>query len=92
MKWGIHPEGERKVGEWALNELSTTFSILIEGEFLLWFKVDGEVREVHLKDRGDYVIWDPGVGHTWEAPVDCVVLTIRCPSVDGDQVRTDKTD
>ena len=86
VKWGIHPKGERKVGEWALNEVSTSISILIEGEFLLWFKVGGEVREVRLKDRGDYVIWDPGVAHSWQAPIDCIILTMRCPSVERDQL------
>ena len=86
MKWGTHPKGERKTGRWAVNKVSTTLSMLLEGEFIIWLRVDGKVREVRLKKRGDYVIWGAGVAHSWEAPEDCIILTVRCPSVAGDQV------
>lgn len=87
MKWGIHPKGERKVGEWALNERATTLSMLIEGSFIIWLRIDGEEREVRFRERGDYLIWDSGVPHCWEAPEDCIILTVRSPSIEGDQVK-----
>ena len=92
MKWGIHPKGERKTGEWAFNKVSTTLSILLKGEFIIWFRIKGEVHEARLQERGDYVIWDAGVAHTWEAQSNCVVLTIRCPSVEGDHMNADAGD
>lgn len=92
MKWGVHRKGERKTGSWAVNAVSTTLTILIDGEgFNLRFRVAGVEREARLRKRGDYVIWDAGVAHTWHAPSDCIVLTVRCPSVAADQVASGET-
>ena len=32
------------------------------------------------------VLWEPGVEHRWEAFEDCIVLSVRCPSVPDDQI------
>ncbi len=85
VKWGVHQKGDRKVGEWTSNEVSSTISILIEGTFNLWFKVNGEVVEVPLRKIGDYAIWNALIPHTWEALADCVILTVRAPSINNDQ-------
>jgi hypothetical protein len=87
LKWGVHPKGEREEHGWVANKTSTTFSVLIEGTFLLRMRAGNRIQEILLKERGDYVIWKPGVEHTWEAPSDCIILSIRCPSVPDDQVR-----
>lgn len=34
-----------------------------------------------LKEPGDYVVWDEGVAHQWEALGDATVLTVRWPSL-----------
>jgi hypothetical protein len=32
-------------------------------------------------ESGDYVVWAPGVSHTYRAEVDSVVITVRWPSL-----------
>jgi quercetin dioxygenase-like cupin family protein len=41
---------------------------------------------VPLTRPGDYVVWGPGVDHSWRAEQDAVVLTVRWPSVPGFRV------
>ncbi|GAB0494382.1 hypothetical protein MMPV_005675 [Pyropia vietnamensis] len=43
-------------------------------------------RVVDLVNEGDYVLWAPGVAHTWVAVEDSAVVTVRWPSLGGDQV------
>lgn len=43
-------------------------------------------RVVDLVKEGDYVLWAPGVAHTWVAVEDSAVVTVRWPSLGGDQV------
>ena len=45
---------------------------------------DLESREVLLSKEGDYVLWEPGVPHLWQAETPAVVVTVRWPSVPGD--------
>ena len=33
-----------------------------------------------LDTPGDYVVWGPGIDHTWIAEADSTMLTIRWPS------------
>lgn len=86
VKWGVHAKGERRVMGWAAYKTSTTISVLIEGVFLVTVRVDAKTHDVLLQERGDYYILSPMVEHTWEAITDCVVLTVRCPSVAGDLI------
>lgn len=87
LKWGVHPRGERRADSWVSYRTATTIAILIEGEILIRVRAAGEATDVHLKARGDYVIVPPGVDHTWQALTDCVVLTVRTPSIAGDAIR-----
>jgi len=86
LKWGVHPKGEREEHGWVANKTSTTFSMLVEGRFLIRMRRGDQIEEVRLEERGDYVMWEPGVEHSWEAPEDCIILSVRCPSVPDDQV------
>ncbi|MBW4604649.1 MAG: signal peptidase I [Calothrix sp. FI2-JRJ7] len=81
VKWAVHFEGDNR-SEWAVNNEATTLSILINGRFRLEF----EDRKIVLSCEGDYVLWRPGVSHTWEAESDCTILTVRWPSKAGDSV------
>lgn len=81
VKWAVHKAGDSRK-EWAVNNEATTLSILIKGQFRLTF----EDREILLSHEGDYVLWCPGVGHTWVAESDCTILTVRWPSLSGDSV------
>jgi quercetin dioxygenase-like cupin family protein len=76
VKWGVHAAGERRAG-WTAGERRTTMVILIEGRH----RVDLTVGSVVLAKRGDYVVWGPGIDHTWEAERDSTVLTVRWPSL-----------
>jgi hypothetical protein len=86
LKWGVHPRGEREQHGWVSNETCTTFSILLEGSFRIDLRQGERVDRVVLERRGDYVICAPGIEHRWEAPEDCIVLTVRLPSVADDQI------
>ena len=81
LKWGIHPEGEKRSHPWATGH-GTTISVLIEGSLKITFPVEGAQEEVTLRTKGDYVIFGPEVVHSWEALSDAIVLTVRFPSVE----------
>ncbi len=75
VKWGIHSAGEERAS-WQDSETRTTVLLLVEGRFRIELS-DG----VHVLVRpGDYAMWGPGVGHSWRAEQDSVVVTIRWPS------------
>lgn len=76
VKWGVHPADERR-REWTTGESRSTMLMLIEGRFRLELSTGTHV----LAKRGDYVVWGPGVDHTWHAEETSVVLTVRSPSV-----------
>lgn len=89
IKWGIHAAGERNAGSFVANQRATTVSILVAGHFRLNFR-DREdssaINSVDLTEPGQYALWHPGVEHDWQAITDCTVITIRWPSLAGDQV------
>ncbi|MBV9286852.1 MAG: hypothetical protein JO288_03350 [Hyphomicrobiales bacterium] len=81
LKWGVHPDGDKRVRPWA-NGNGTTISVLIEGSLRVTFHLHGTQEELTLKTRGDYVIFGPDVVHSWEAMGDTIVLSMRFPSVE----------
>jgi hypothetical protein len=81
LKWGIHPDGERRAHAWA-NGNGTTVSILIRGSLRVTFHVGARPQVVHLEKHGDYIIFGPQIVHSWEAIGDTLVLSIRFPSVE----------
>lgn len=81
VKWGIHPDGERRPRPWA-NGHATTISVLIHGCLRVTFDVGDTPRLVTLQKEGDYIIFAPETVHSWEAIGDTVVLSVRFPSVD----------
>jgi quercetin dioxygenase-like cupin family protein len=75
VKWGVHPAGDRRP-EWTSNEYRTTLVMLVQGVF----RVDLTGGSRILAEQGDYVLWGPGINHTWQALDDAVVITVRWPS------------
>lgn len=75
IKWGVHRAGEERVSRQEA-EHRTTVVLLVAGRFELIL----DTGPVLLDDQGDYVMWGPGIGHSWRADEDSVVLTIRWPS------------
>jgi hypothetical protein len=77
VKWGIHPEGDRRP-QWVADERRSALIMLISGRFHL--ELPG--RSVVLAKQGDYAVFH-GVSHTWHAEEASIVVTVRWPSVPG---------
>lgn len=82
-KFTFNPTGKRKA-HYAVNKISKTMTVLISGSHRLEFANSSVV----LDRPGDYAIFGEGVGHTWVALQDSTILTIRWPSLPGDQIAT----
>ena len=82
VKWGIHPDGEKRSHAWA-SEHATTISVLIRGSLRVTFDPEGTPQIVTLAKEGDYIIFAPQTVHSWEAIGDTIVLSVRYPSVDS---------
>jgi hypothetical protein len=89
VKWAQHPKGECRRA-FSQCKSATTISILVSGLFVTRLKICEVLREVTLANPGDYVAFAPGVDHSWEAREDCVVISVRFPSLAGDQVEQPK--
>ena len=74
IKWGVHPAGDRREA-WFEDESRTTVLLLVSGRF----RIDLSVGAAVLAEQGDYAMWGPGVGHSWRAEEESVVVTIRWP-------------
>ncbi len=76
VKWAHHPAGDKRPA-WTSDDRRTTLVLLVEGNF----RVDLSAGSKTMTRPGDYVMWGPGIDHTWEAIHDSVVMTVRWPSV-----------
>lgn len=81
VKWGTYAEGFGE-SDWTACRSATSLVILVSGRH----EIALPHRIVTLEHAGDYLIWGPGVPHRWRALEDCLVITIRWPSVPGDTV------
>lgn len=79
-KWASHHAGAKHEG-WASNQVATTMAVLVSGRH----RVEFVGSHVVLENRGDYVIWGPGIPHSWTALEDSTLLCVRWPSLAGDQ-------
>ncbi|MCB7129153.1 MAG: hypothetical protein J3T61_06425 [Candidatus Brocadiales bacterium] len=75
IKWGLHRKGETRA-DWDPEGSSTTLTLLIRGEFEVKFSD----RQFTLNEEGDFVLWGPGIPHTWAALDNSLILTVRWPS------------
>jgi quercetin dioxygenase-like cupin family protein len=50
--------------------------LLVSGRF----RLDLTIGTTTLERQGDYVVWGPGIDHSWQAEQDSVVITVRWPS------------
>lgn len=82
VKWSSHLRGEKKQ-QFAKNIQAKTLYILFKGEFK--FSFPDEKMDVTLSKEGDYILYDAGVAHSWEVISDCCAISIRWPSIAGDQ-------
>ena len=75
LKWYTHAKGETR-DQWAPASQVTTLNILIRGKFVLLFPD----REVPLEREGDFVLFGPGIAHSFRSVEESLVLTVRWPS------------
>jgi len=75
LKWFTHAKGETR-DQWAPANQVRTLNILIRGKFVLLFPD----REVPLEREGDFVLFGPGVAHSFRSVEESLVLTVRWPS------------
>jgi hypothetical protein len=75
VKWGIHPSGDKRA-RWTADDQRTTLVILVSGKF----RIDLTEANITLDRKGDYVLWGPGIDHSWEALAESIVLSVRWPS------------
>ena len=75
-----HPTGDTRMDdtrmEWTADDQRTTLIMLVSGEF----RIDLTAGTSTLRRSGDYVMWGPGIDHSWTALADSTVLTVRWPS------------
>jgi quercetin dioxygenase-like cupin family protein len=76
VKWGVHPAGQARPG-WTADDQRTTMLLLVSGRF----RLELTVGTATLERQGDYVVWGPGIDHSWQAEQDSVVITVRWPSM-----------
>jgi quercetin dioxygenase-like cupin family protein len=78
LKWFTHAKGETR-DEWSPPNTVRTLNVLIRGRFTLLFPD----REVLLANEGDFVLFGPGVAHSFRSDEESLVLTVRWPSRSG---------
>lgn len=76
IKWYVHAKGEERE-QWSPAGAARTLNVLIRGHFVLRFPD----REVALAKEGDYVLFGPGVAHSFRSVAESLVLTVRWPSI-----------
>ncbi len=80
FKWSTNPRGATN-GEVATNKVGHSISILIQGKM----QVEFQGANLTLSRLGDYVLWEPGVPHSWTALENTITLSARWPSLPNDQ-------
>lgn len=83
VKWGSHDAGDHKAVA-AANATATTLTILVQGNFVMAFPEYGV--GIALSEPADYVLYAAGISHYWTAEDPSTVITVRWPSIVGDQV------
>ena len=79
VKWGVHTSGDHRSDPGTSN-IATTLTLLVSGTFSDEFP-GRDKNTMVLARAADYVLYGPGVSHTWEVLEDAVVITVRWPSV-----------
>lgn len=85
LKWSELTRGDNKTIPFA-NATSTTLVIVLRGK--LRIRSFDPTGETTLEKEGDYMLIPPGVMHTREILEDALIVTLRWPAIDDDQVQS----
>jgi hypothetical protein len=75
VKWYTHAKGETRE-QWAPANSVKTLNLLLRGHFVLLFPD----QEIALEKEGEFVLFGPGMPHSFRSVEESRVLTIRWPS------------
>src|SRR5260370_7335491 len=78
VKWGIHPDGEKRPQPWASGH-GTTISVLIRGSLRVTFHVGETPQIVTLQKEQDYIIFVPDTLHPSQPIANPVFLQLAFP-------------
>ena len=76
-KYSKHLAGEKRESDASADD-QTRITMIVSGgpwKQQMWLP-DGERKTCNLSKDGDYIAWEPGYCHTWEALGDTTMLTI----------------
>ena len=77
VKYSKHTAGDKRPTD-AASDPDCRITMIVKGgpwKQQMW--LDGQDREtIELKEEGDYIAWEPGYCHTWEALGDTTMLTV----------------
>jgi hypothetical protein len=76
LKWCTHAAGETRP-EWSPPAEVRTLNVLLHGRLVLVFPEE----EIVLASEGDFVIFGPGIAHSYRSEQESLVLTVRWPSL-----------
>ncbi len=76
VKWFTHAKGETRAS-WSPASGVRTLNVLVRGRFVLLFPD----HEVLLEKEGDFVLFGPGIAHSFRCEEESLVLTVRWPSI-----------
>lgn len=74
LKWSKLSKGDKKPSPVA-EEKAKTLTLLVTGKHRVNFPDENE--SVLLQKEGDYVFFEPGIAHSWEAVEDNFTITLR---------------
>jgi hypothetical protein len=79
LKWfAHHPDDPPEWGETKPLSTGCTLTRLAgEGAFELCLSRGGEALRVLLEEPGDFVIWGPGLSHSWQVRRPSLMVTLR---------------
>jgi hypothetical protein len=83
VKFSQHLAGTLKARGSSVNLMSRSMAVLVSGVQRLEF----DNTTVLLEKPGDYCIWSAGVSHSWTVLRDATIISIRWPSIAGDQLQ-----
>lgn len=77
VKYSKHKKGSRRPVDAAADNDFRITMIVKSGPWKQQMWLDGKERQaIELKEEGDYIAWEPGYCHTWEALGETTMLTV----------------